>query len=165
MSLAESQFAIFRKRFWPRSLNRMGGCLSTGNGPQGDAMSLAPALSQSLLDEFDRRVMAVAVSLKQRQQTVLPDPRCDLLLATYVLGLTTPFYENSAPDQHLGAIRNRLAHVMPSERVTQALLATPPDGDDWYTNALEPIEAIGRKDGREFFVRYAGADGTASIRN
>ena len=163
MSLVENQLAIFRKRFWPRFLNRMDGCPPTGNGPQGDAMSLAPALSQSLLDELDRRVTAVAASLKQRQQTELPDPRCDLLLATYVLGLTTPFCESSPPDQHLGAIRNRLAHVMPSDRVTQALLATPPDGDDWYANALEPIEAIGRKDGREFFIRHAG--GADSIQN
>lgn len=165
MSLVERQFATFRKRFWPTTQNRMAGCLPTGNGLQGDSMVPTPAWSQSLLDEFDRRVTVVAASLKQRQQTELPDPRCDLLLATYVLGLTTPFYENSPPDQHLGAIRNRLAHVMPSDRVTQALLATPPDGDDWYANALEPIEAIGCKDGREFFVRYAGADGAVSIQN
>ncbi|UXN62336.1 hypothetical protein [Phyllobacterium zundukense] len=120
-------------------------------------------LSQSLVDELNQRISAVLVSLEKRQQMALPDPRCDLLLATYVFGLTTPFYEDEPPEQHLEAIRNYLVRVMPSDRVAQALLATPGDGDDWYTSALDPIEAIGRKDGRTLFIRYVGADGTAAI--
>lgn len=126
---------------------------------------VTPALSQSLVDDFDSRVAFVAASLEKRQQMELPDPRCDLLLATYVLGLTTPFYEDRPPDQHLEAIRNCLVRVMPPERITQALLATPADGDDWYTSALDPIEVIGRKDGRALFIRYAGGDGAALIQN
>ncbi len=162
MSLVETQIATLRKRFWPGTSSGMAGCLPAGNGLQGEPAS---ALPQSLLDDIDRRIKVVAASLKQRQQTEQPDPRCDLLLATYALGLTAPFYENGPPDRHLDAIRDRLAHVMPSDRMTQALLATPPDGDDWYANALDPIEAIGRKDGREFFARYAGAGGAAAIQN
>lgn len=164
MSLVGSQIATFRKRFWSGILDEMAGCLPAGNWLQGE--DCASAIPQSLLDDIDRRIRVVAVSLKQRQQTHRPDPRCDLLLATYVLGLTAPFYENGPPDLYLVAIRDRLARVMPSNRITQALLATAPDGDDWYVTALEPIEAIGRKDGWEFFARYAaGADGTAAIQN
>ncbi|UXN66038.1 hypothetical protein N8E89_22660 (plasmid) [Phyllobacterium sp. A18/5-2] len=127
--------------------------------------TVTPALSQSVVDNFDRRVTFVAASLEKRQQTELPDPRCDLLLATYVFGLTAPFYEDGPPDRHLEAIRNCLVRVMAPERVTQALFATPADGDDWYANAFEPIEAIGRKDGRALFIRYVGDDGSTSIQN
>ncbi|MBA8881482.1 hypothetical protein [Phyllobacterium myrsinacearum] len=95
----------------------------------------------------------------------LPESRRDLLLATYVLGLTSPFYEDGPPEQHLGAIRMCLASVMPPERVTQALRAAPSDGDNWYASALDPIEAIGCKDGHALFVRYIGAGGTTAIQN
>jgi hypothetical protein len=122
-------------------------------------------LSATLIDELSEKTRAVCVTLEKRQQTNLPDPRCDVLIATYVLGLTTPFCDDWTPDQHLDAIRTCLVCVMSEERATEALLATPPDGDDWYANALEPIEAIGRKDGHALFIRYAGADATAAMRD
>ena len=166
MSLVETQIVASRKRFRPEAQAQIARYLGMANMPQRVWNGkVTPALSQSLADDFDSRVAFVAASLEKRQQMEVPDLRCDLLLATYVLGLTTPFYEDGPPDQHLEAIRNCLVRVMPPERITQALLATPADGDDWYTSALDPIEAIGRKDGRALFIRYAGGDGAALIQN
>lgn len=165
MSLVETQFGVFRKRLWPKAQDGITRYLGAGTSRPGDRKPARPGLSQSLVDELNQRISAVLVSLEKRQQLALPDPRCDLLLATYVLGLTTPFYEDRPPEQHLEAIRNYLVRVMPSDRVAEALLAAPADGDDWYASALEPIEAIGRKDGGALFIRYVGADGTAAIQN
>jgi hypothetical protein len=166
LSLVETQIGAFRKRLWPIAQDRIPRYLGTENRPQRVwDKNVTPGLSQSLVDEFNQRIRGVLVSLEKRQEMALPDPRCDLLLATYVLGLTTPFYEDGPAEQHLEAIRNYLVGVMPSDRVAQALLATPADGDDWYATALDPIEAIGRKDGRALFIRYVGADGTAAIQN
>lgn len=166
LSLVETQIVASRKRFLPGVQAQIARYLRLGNRLQSVwNCNVTPALSQSLVDDFGSRIAFVAASLEKRQQTELPDPRCDLLLATYVLGLTTPFYKYGPPDQHLQAIRNCLGRVMPPERVTQALLTAPADSDDWYASALDPIEAIGRKDGRALFTRYFGAYRTTSSQN
>lgn len=166
LSLVETQIVASRKRFLPGAQAQIARYFGMGKMLQNVwNWKVTPALSQSLVDDFDRRIVFVAASLEKRKQKELYDPRCDLLLATYVLGLTAPFYEDGPPDRHLDAIRNCLVRVMPHERVTQALLVTPADGNDWYSSALEPIEAIGRKDGRALFIRYVGGDGTTSIQN
>ncbi|MBA8903909.1 hypothetical protein [Phyllobacterium sp. P30BS-XVII] len=165
MSLVETQIVDFRKRLWPKAQSQIARCLNLVNGLQGGQKRAVFDLSPSLFHAFDRRVKFVAASLEKRQNMELPESRRDLLLATYVLGLTSPFYEDGPADQHLEAIRRFLAPVMPPERVTQTLLAAPAEGDDWYESALDPIEAIGRKDGHALFIRYIGADGTTSIEN
>jgi hypothetical protein len=157
-----TQFVTFRKRLWGARA-RITRCRVTRLSR--DVESAVPALPAALVEEFDRKIKFVAASLEKRPQAEFSGPRCDILLGTYVLGLTTPFYEDGPPDQHLEAIRDCLIRVMPPERVTQALLATPAEGDDWYASALEPIEAIGRKDGHALFIRYVGADGIAAIQN
>lgn len=165
MSMVETQIGVFRKRLWSMPPGRLLRYLGMENRSQSGSKKAGPVLPQPLLQEFDRRVTFVAGSVEKRQNTELPDSRRDLLLATYVLGLTSPFFEDGSPDQHLETIRNCLARAMSSERVTQALLAAPAEGDDWYTSALDPIEAIGRKDGRALYMRYIGAGGTTPIQN
>lgn len=165
LSLVETQFGVFRKRLWPKAQDGITRYLGAGISQLSNWKPAMSGLSQSLVDELNQRISVVLISLEKRQQMALPDPRCDLLLATYVLGLTTPFYEDRPPEQHLEAIRNYLVRVMPSDRVAEALLAAPADGDDWYTTALDPVEAIGRKDGQTLFIRYFGAGGTTAIQN
>lgn len=47
--------------------------------------------------ELDRRVARAADSMNRRYAETVPEAQRDLLLACYVLGLTTPLYENESP--------------------------------------------------------------------
>ena len=126
-------------------------------------MIAAPAanVEQPLAEELRRGVKSVAASLEKRFGSNVLEGRRDLLLAAYVLGLTTPFHDGGPPADHVAAMLACLESVMPADRAKRAIEAVPDGGEAW-PRALVSMEAIGNRDGHAIFMRRIGVDGVAA---
>jgi hypothetical protein len=101
---------------------------------------------QILSEEVGQRVRLAFQALETRYRG-LPEAKWDMLLATYVYGLTAVVLAGEAPAQHLKAIRSHLEEVLPAERAARALEALPEEGDAWLENTLASVESIGGRHG------------------
>ncbi|MDW6025962.1 hypothetical protein SAZ10_29810 [Mesorhizobium sp. BAC0120] len=122
-------------------------------------MSGAPAVeaAQSFPQEICSRVQSILKALDRQYGESLPESKRDVLLATYLFGLTAVIFADDAPDIQLAAIQASLESAIPPARAAAALDAVPEDGDAWFLSALERVEAIGSKHGHELAERGAGA--------
>ncbi|MCO6181013.1 hypothetical protein [Ciceribacter sp. RN22] len=106
-----------------------------------------------LSSELNRRVVRAAGAMKERYGNTVPEAQRDQLLAFYVLGLTTPFYEDGPPASHLKAVRTHLLAALPPDRTDAAIDIAPSTEGDWFSGALKAIEGIGHKDGHALFMQ------------
>jgi hypothetical protein len=114
---------------------------------------LALDTGASLAEELRHKVQAASKALEKRYGKDLAEAQRDLLLATYVLGLTTPFYEDAPPADHLSTIRTCLERVMPAERAARALDTAPDEHEGWLCGVHRSVEVVGHKDGHALFMR------------
>lgn len=113
-------------------------------------MPLDPA---DLSAELDRKVARAADSMNKRYAETVPEAQRDLLLAFYILGLTTPLFENESPASQLNAVHTHLLAVMSFDRADAAINASPPTHDEWLSGALKAIESFGHRDGHALFMQ------------
>lgn len=116
-------------------------------------VEMTPNVVPSLAEELEHRVELAGASLEKFTGPGLSQARRDLLLATYVLGLTTPFYEGGPPAVHLEAVRTSLERVMPAGHAARAIEAVPEEYDERSSALLRSIEALGIRDGQAIFAR------------
>jgi hypothetical protein len=101
------------------------------------------------------RVQSVFKTLERQYGNDLPEAKRDMLLATYLFGLTEAVHADDAPEIQLAAIQVCLESVMPAARAASALDAVPEGDDAWFSSALDRVEAIGSKHGHELVERGA----------
>jgi hypothetical protein len=118
--------------------------------------TLAVEAPQSFSQEVGPRVQSVFKALERQYGNDLPEAKRDMLLATYLFGLTAVVHADDAPEIQLTAIQACLESVMPTARAASALDALPEESDAWFSSALDRVEAIGSKHGHELAER--GAD-------
>ncbi|RWL82789.1 MAG: hypothetical protein EOR68_13945 [Mesorhizobium sp.] len=135
-------------------------------------MSDDTAIRRSLSEEIGYWLESAARTLEKRYGNNVPQGKQDILLAHYLYGLTAVVHAGETPASHLAAMRSYLGHLLPEDRVAQALRDVPEEEDSWLENTLDRVEAIGEKQGHALLAqgidivipfpsRHASAAGSA----